>query len=327
MELPGFEVRADGLAWAYAFPPDAPHGPGEPLPPGAPGWDWLHYDLVQHSAHATIHAMPELPPFARMMLVGTDETPHVSSDGETVAGVLPSFAASGGSDRSEIVWWRFAMRPGRLVTGRRRPARALAGMWHTLKSGRAPGGPQALLYAAVAEFARDARRRVAALDDTLDATEQALLDQSATADLTGLGATLGQARREVTTIKRALTPLTRLLAADAEALPGWACDDGRDAAHAAVAGALDDIVALQDRAHSLYDELTDRRAEETNRRLYIVSIVTTVVLPASFVTGFFGMNTGGMLWTETGLGTVYGLGLCLAAMLVTLLVLRWKRLL
>jgi Mg2+ and Co2+ transporter CorA len=79
----------------------------------------------------------------------------------------------------------------------------------------------------------------------------------------------------------------------------------------------------------LHDELTTRLSEETNRRLYLVSVVTTVLLPATFVTGFFGMNTGGMLWggDETPHGTVYATLLCLFAAVVTLLLLRLKKLL
>jgi Mg2+ and Co2+ transporter CorA len=88
-----------------------------------------------------------------------------------------------------------------------------------------------------------------------------------------------------------------------------------------------DIAALHDRARALHDELAARLTEETNRRLYIVSVVTTVVMPATLVTGFFGMNTGGMLWLEQGHGTAFAFCVCLVAIFGTLLLLRWKRLL
>lgn len=55
--------------------------------------------------------------------------------------------------------------------------------------------------------------------------------------------------------------------------------------------------ALNDRARSLQVELTTRMTEETNRRLYIVSVITTLFMPATFITGFSGMNTGGLLWS------------------------------
>ena len=93
--------------------------------------------------------------------------------------------------------------------------------------------------------------------------------------------------------------------------------------------ALDDIAALYDRARSLQDELTTRLAEETNRRLYIVSVVTTLFIPATFITGFFGMNTGGLLWSGDDVphGTLFAALLCGCAVATTLLLLRAKRLL
>jgi zinc transporter len=327
MDLPADHPRADGLAWAFAFPPDAPPLPGDPRPAGGPGWDWLHYDLVHSHSRGAIEAEPGLPAFARLLLIGTDETPRIVHDEVAVAGVLPSFVRSGGEDAHEIAWWRFAMRPERLITSRRRPSRSLADVWQSLCAGGNVSCPAALLSLAITDFAREARRRVAELDDELDATEDALLDQRRSAELSGIGAQLGQARREVTIIKRALTPLARLLGDDIEELPAWARHESQDSAHNVVLTALDDIAALHDRARALQDELAARLTEETNRRLYIVSVVTTVVMPATLVTGFFGMNTGGMLWLEHGRGTFYAFCVCLVAIVGTLLLLRWKRLL
>ena len=94
-------------------------------------------------------------------------------------------------------------------------------------------------------------------------------------------------------------------------------------------GVLDDITALTERVRSLQDELTSRLADETNRRLYLVSIVTALVMPATFVTGFFGMNTGGLLWSgdDAHMGTAFAGIACLAAVAIMLVLLRWKRLL
>ncbi len=168
MELPPAAPRLDGLAWAFAFLPGSMPALGDPRPPGGPGWDWLHYDLVHSNARAAIEADRSFPAFMLRLLVGADETPQIVTDGEVVAGVLPSFVRSAGADEHEIAWWRFAMRPDRLVTSRRRPVRALTAVWDGIASGHAPEGPVALLDGAIAEFAREARRRVAKLDDELE---------------------------------------------------------------------------------------------------------------------------------------------------------------
>jgi hypothetical protein len=220
-------TNVDGLAWKRQFVGDDTR----------PDWEWRHFDLVHAQARVTIEDDAEFPVFAKALMNGTDESPRVVSDGNVVAGVLPSYARTGDVDQFELTYWHFAMLPHALITGRQRPSRTLANMWEAVAGGLNPTGPANLV--------------------------------------------------------------DRCLA------------------------------ALNDRTRSLQDELTTRLAEEANRRLYIVSVVTTVLLPATFVTGFFGMNTGGMLWSgdEVPQGTVFATALCAAAVVVTLLWLRWKRML
>jgi Mg2+ and Co2+ transporter CorA len=46
-------------------------------------------------------------------------------------------------------------------------------------------------------------------------------------------------------------------------------------------------------------------ATATNRNLFVLTIVTTVLLPPAFVTGFFGMNTKGLPFGDSDYGTLY----------------------
>jgi zinc transporter len=311
--------RVDGLSWALKF-----RGPD-----GQPDWDWQHFDLVHAQARRTIDGHPELPLFARAVLTSTEETPRIVTDGHVVAGVLPAYARTGDTDQFELTCWHFAMLPHCLVTGRRRATRALVNIWEACGDGLSPATPVDLVDRCIGEFAREVRARLAMLATSLDPLEDMLIEQRGAGEFNHLGGRLGAVRREATRLKRALIPIARAIDEDEDDLPVWTGFSQHDAGHRLLHSALDDIGALQDRIHSLQDELTTRLAEETNRRLYLVSVVTTVLLPATFVTGFFGMNTGGLLWggDEVPHGTIYATLLCGAAVLLTLLVLRWKRLL
>ena len=55
----------------------------------------------------------------------------------------------------------------------------------------------------------------------------------------------------------------------------------------------------------MQDELNAILNLETNDRLYVLTVVTTLLLPATFVTGFFGMNTKGLLFGDNEDGTLY----------------------
>src|SRR5262249_10131047 len=62
-------------------------------------------------------------------------------------------------------------------------------------------------------------------------------------------------------------------------------------------------------SHALQDELNARQNEDANRRLYVLAVVTCVLAPATLVTGVFGVNTGGMPWTQLPRGTWLASGL------------------
>ena len=49
-----------------------------------------------------------------------------------------------------------------------------------------------------------------------------------------------------------------------------------------------EIVSLRDRAHLLQEEVTMKTAEQTNRNLHVLAIVTTLFMPASLIAGIFG---------------------------------------
>ena len=70
------------------------------------------------------------------------------------------------------------------------------------------------------------------------------------------------------------------------------------------AAALDgDVLGTQADLRLLRDELDLQAAQRTNRNLYVLSILSALLLPATLVTGFFGMNTGGFPLAESPWGT------------------------
>ena len=315
--LPIAALRADGQSWRVDFDADG----------DAPAWYWQHYDLVSAEARRAIEGDAALPEFARHALLSTDETPRLVTDGEVVAGVLPAYARSGDADAYDLTCWHFAMTPHRLITGRRRATRTLFNMWEVVRTGRKPRDPVTLLDMCVGEFAREVRARLKGLATELHPVEDRLI--ALRADLADVGALLGNARREAVQMRRVLAPLHRAFDEDEEELPEWARFDDHHSGVRLLHNALDDITAMHERTRSLQDEFTTRLAEETNRRLYIVSVVTTLAVPGTFITGFFGMNTGGMLWSgeDAPHGTLYAALVCVTAILTTLLILRLKRLL
>lgn len=61
---------------------------------------------------------------------------------------------------------------------------------------------------------------------------------------------------------------------------------------------VEDLDLAKERAMVLQDELRNRVAEQQGLRMYVLSLVTAIFLPLSFLTGVFGMNVAGLPGTE-----------------------------
>nr|WP_321984244.1 CorA family divalent cation transporter [uncultured Lichenicoccus sp.] len=295
------ETRPDGLVWTAG--------------PIGPGWNWAHYDLVHAAARHSIAALHSLPGDARDTLLTSDESFRLDTEGHTVFGVLPGLENDLNEDGFVVAAWRFAVTPEVLITARRTPVSTLGDAYRHLGQGGCVDNPASLIDHAVGSFTDAVRKRVAVLAKQLDDAEDTLLNAT-DALPAGLGSAIGRIRRRATRLKRVMAPLDRVFHSDEAVLPDWEIQSVFERLQRQIHAVADDLLALQDRARSFQDELSSRQAEDTNRRLYIVSIVTALMLPATFVTGFFGMNTGGMFLASThGHAGTVGAGLiCLLSL-------------
>ncbi|MBS0960916.1 MULTISPECIES: CorA family divalent cation transporter [Acetobacter] len=291
------------------------------------GWGWFHFDIVHTLSRAQIENIPSLHEEVRQVLTNLERSIRLDNEGDTVFGALPAFDDTTTDDDRNVSTWRFALQPDLLTTTRRHPIPALGVVYHELRRGIIPRSPAQVVDRALLEFADTLRRDFARLDDQLDRAEDVLLMLDRDTDLRRVNGLLGLVRRRATELRRVLAPVDRIFRDEELELPEWAEDDLRDRSQRQVHAALDDLLALQDRARSLQDELMANQAEDTNRQLYLVSVGTTLMLPATFVTGFFGMNTGGMFLTNGSWGTVEAGGICFVIMLGTWMLLKITRLL
>ena len=63
-------------------------------------------------------------------------------------------------------------------------------------------------------------------------------------------------------------------------------------------------------------------AEQTNRNLRLLSIVTALFLPPTLIAGLFGMNLDGLPFSGSPIGFWWAVALTVASSLVTLCILK-----
>jgi zinc transporter len=130
------------------------------------------------------------------------------------------------------------------------------------------------------------------LHDQILELEEAVLERK----LPGNGR-LGRIRKQLILIRRYLSPQRDLVARLANEKIGWLDEDDRRRLQD-IADRLrrwrDDLDGGVARTAVLADEINNLMTEATNRRAYQISVMALLFLPATFLTGLFGINLGGM---------------------------------
>lgn len=113
-----------------------------------------------------------------------------------------------------------------------------------------------------------------------------------------------RSRARLGSLRRVLVRLRRLLAPEPGALfrllnqpPRWiAPGDLQDLRHSTeeFSAVLADMSALQERIKLLQEEVAARVTEETNRSVFVLTMVTVLALPINMIAGLLGMNVGGI---------------------------------
>ena len=216
----------------------------------------------------------------------------------------------------------FVMGPRLLASGRRHPVLGPDRARDAATEGRGIRAPLQLLDAIVGHIVTSMAETGARLADELDEIEDHILE----ARMRGERRRLGPIRRDAVRLHRQLLGLRavfhRLEAAAAdEEVPAVAI-----AAAARIAQRLDaldrDMVMLADRSRLMQEELSADLAQQSNRQLYTLSVLTALFLPPTLVTGLFGMNTKGLPLADSESGSTIAILVAVVSAALVFVVIR-----
>jgi zinc transporter len=212
----------------------------------------------------------------------------------------------------EIGHLHFAMTERYMVSGRRHPLHAIEAARQSIRGGRPLGSVAALLETIVEHIADAIDTTADSLAEELDRIEDRILTGRAGDERQRLGLV----RRNTVRLHRQLSGLRvvfhRLERNGAERL-----NPQLRIATAGLVQRLDGldhaVIGMRDRAHLLQEEIGARLAEETNRHLHVLAVLTAFLLPPTLVAGIFGMNTKGLPGTESESGFLWAMLLLVAS--------------
>ncbi|MFM2289091.1 MAG: hypothetical protein RL684_2234 [Pseudomonadota bacterium] len=299
----GYGSDKNGLVWGYQF---APGGPARDLDadsasawlastpaPGDNGFLWLHFSLANAATERWLRAHLRLPELFYESLHDQGASTRIEQEDASLVAMVHDVRVDGTFDASSVSSVSLSLGPRLLVSARLRPLRSVDRLRAAIKGGQPFASSAELLSQLLrgqADVLADIVRRSSV---QVDGIEDKLLDQRLTSG-----------RRDLGRLRRMLVRLQRLLAPEPAALfrllskpPGWLVEqDLQDLRQAAeeFSAAVADSASLAERVKLLQEEVAALTNEQTNRTLFVLTMVTVLALPINMVAGLFGMNVGGI---------------------------------
>jgi len=312
-----------GLIWAFDFAdgrtvPIAAEG-GSLAATGPPGGlRWLHLNLADQWTRRWIAEAGGIDAGARELLLGSDRHQRALVGAGHVACLLHDFERDFNPEAvARIGVIGFLITETLMISVRQHPLCAPDIVHERILAGACPDTPAAAVDLLVSAIVRVGNDQLEELTATVQASEDALLERGVAPNIRVLFAV----RRRAVLLRRQMGGLRSVLArleGDAE-LPEAALPVVERLAQR-IAAMDGDVMLLDANLRQLREEYDVQTATRTNQNLYILSVLTALLLPATLVTGFFGMNTDGMPLENGGHGTWVAL---LIAVLCSLAVYLW----
>jgi zinc transporter len=323
-EVPSFGI-VPALVWAFRIHDD---GSARPLPVDEAvddrreGWLWLHLNLADARAIEWLRES-KLPAAGVAMLVARDKRQQLHTSETCTYGVFSDLARHIGGSTDQLSQLRFFMTERLLISGRHRAVNSVEAARQALENGERRLPHVAALLELIVEHAADGIDHLTdELADQLDEIENSLTLKITADERRNIGRvrrTSVKVHRQIAGLRALFNRLEHLGPEDAR--PQLRIATGRLAQYL---DSLDrDIVEIRDRAQGLQEEVSFAVAEETNRHLHFLSVVTALFLPATLVTGVFGMNVKGLPLLETSGGFIWAVALMVGSVFGVYALLRW----
>ena len=279
---------------------------------------WLHFNLADQR---TLRWLAETRPVsseATAVLLAADNAQHGVAEGETIGLILHDLELdfAGGEPRVGVL--RMAIGPTMIVTARHHPIQCAETVKSRIDAGAVIAGPAEALNLIFEAMAEGFRAINTDLEAQVQAIEDELLKDHPSPD-----------SRAFTTMRSLMVRMHRLFAGARAALRSLDEHDAprlyRETFNRFITrlSALDsELLAHQSELRILRDELDLQATQRTNDNLYFLSVLSALLLPATLVTGIFGINTGGLLWTNDRYGSLWATGLAFGSAGVVYIVLR-----
>lgn len=275
---------------------------------------WVHVDLTQPGTPEWLIALPGVDQEVLEALVAEDTRPRTLVLHDGVLMNLRGVNRTEDADPEDMVAVRLWIQPSCVITARRREMRTPSTLSGALDRGEGSATLGELLVGLTGTLAQLAEPVLDELEDHIDHLEELIFD----CDPREMRDPLADCRQTIIHMRRFLHPQANAIADLARARGAWMNGEERESLqHVAdrVTRQVEDLEAMRERASVVQDQLTSTQSAQLERRMFLVSIIATLFLPLTLVSGLLGANVGGipLANSDTGFWVICAITLILGA--------------
>lgn len=262
---------------------------------------WLHLNLSHAHIKVWLNEHLDLPEAFYEALNEKNLSTRIERDEDALIATINDILFDFTFDASDIATLWSVIQPNLIITAREKPLRSADRLRVAVKNGELLTSPVEMLVHLLYDQAEELTKIVAEISDKTNSIEDRVLANR-----------LSNSRNQLGNMRRLLVRFGRLLAPEPNSLfrlltkpPAWINEDDiqdlRQATEEFVS-IIQDMTVLNERIKILQEQIIAYTNEQTNRSLYLLTIVTVLALPFNIVAGLFGMNVGGIPLAESTTG-------------------------
>ncbi len=282
---------------------------------------WLHLDYSHPFVRQWLKGRKGLDYLVVENLLAEDSRPRSTPFHTGLLMGLRGVNLNPGADPEDLIAIRLWLDEHCVISTGKRILASIDDMEQALEQGEGPGSTGEFLT----QLCENVMNRLGEVTEdfevTFDDFEQRIMVEEG-----------GVLRMQLSSLRRQIIALRKYLAPQREALGylqvskvAWLQDVDRLRLREVsdrLVRYVEELDSVRDRSVVLHEELASRLSDQINKRMYVLSLVTTIFMPLSFLTGLLGVNLGGIPGADSRWGFLVFVGVILGAFGVQLLYLK-----
>ncbi|MEZ0226613.1 MAG: zinc transporter ZntB [Alphaproteobacteria bacterium] len=273
-------------------------GGGQPadlssVAPGDKRLVWIHLNGRHPEAKKFLRDQIHLDPLISKSLLAEETRPRLEEVGQNALIILRGINFNPGPTPEDLVSIRIWINQNLIVSVGRRKSRAVADIDDRIRQNRGPKRVGEFIAMLCSSLNDGIEPAILELEVNIDKLEEISLENP-DAYLRNDIATM---RKQATLFRRHMSPQRDAINRMQISQQGWllAADkllmqDNSDR----ILRFLEDLDAIRERSQILQDELYSALSSKLNKNLYVLSVITAIFMPLSFLASLLGMNVEGI---------------------------------